>query len=629
MSSSINPPAVAGAQTNDNTAPILLLYLIGVWLMVHWYHGIRLDAVYYAAQALVRGHPEWLGRDLFFAYGSQDDYTVFPAVYAWLAGRISLTHAALLLVGLAHAAWIGAALLIGRSLVPGFGLWLGLVLVFGTPGVYGASDFLSYGEGLATARILAEAASLIAFALVLRGQRIAAMLAGVAAFAMHPIIAFPILLVLGLLVLGLRASAMLTLAGLSLAGAAVWWGFLPSERISGFIDPEWHAIIAAGSPYIFLEGWLPADFSEVLCLLAVLGIATHAADGPLRTAWRAMLLVTLACLALALAGWATHHALLQQMQAWRVLWLTRIIASLAAAWLLVVWWPQGRSHRLLAVWLVIAWLARGYGGGLIAIGVTLAYSLSLRRPQTTIPQSIRLASWIALALVSAMALLAQTQQMAHLFARHDVAADAARLGLVGTNILVSLFGALLFSVLLIPVWRLAQRPGWRQWAALAIAAGTALTAAGRWDQRPVRERDLYSLDPVTSAQPTDSLPPNAMVYWEEDGYEATWVALQLPHYASLAQTAGVLFSRDTAIEARRRLRRLARLPPSSGNGDPAGRNQRLAGLMHLCHDPILDQVILSDDLGIGRPYRAWDGRLWQVHDCAGLRRAFRDPYARP
>lgn len=42
----------------SNPAPVLVLYLIGIWMMVHWYHGIQLDAVLYAGQALARLHPE-------------------------------------------------------------------------------------------------------------------------------------------------------------------------------------------------------------------------------------------------------------------------------------------------------------------------------------------------------------------------------------------------------------------------------------------------------------------------------------------------------------------------------------------------------------------------------------------
>jgi hypothetical protein len=53
------------------------LSLSAIWLLTHRYHGIHHDALFYAVQALAHAAPARFEHDLFFAFGSQDDYTLF------------------------------------------------------------------------------------------------------------------------------------------------------------------------------------------------------------------------------------------------------------------------------------------------------------------------------------------------------------------------------------------------------------------------------------------------------------------------------------------------------------------------------------------------------------------------
>lgn len=629
--------AIRSARTNTgNPAPVLVLYLIGVWMMVHWYHGIQLDAVLYAGQALARLHPEQLGRDVFFAYGSQDDYTLFTPIYAALAAQTTLGDAALLLVGLAHASWVGAMFFLARQLAAGPALWLGLVLVFGTPGVYGAERVLSYGEGLATARIWGEAFALVAVAASLSGRRALAVIACGFGLAMHPIIALPAAGFIALHALKPRHIGLLALAGVLAAISSSWLGLIPAERFVATMDPLWYAVVTERSPYLFLDHWPVADLNEAICLLAVLAIAALSAGDDSRRAWWAMLLTGIVGLALAGLGSLTHHALLLQIQPWRVLWLVRIFAALAACGLLLEWWPKGRNWRLVGVWLAVGWLARDYGGGLIALGALLAFLRLRTRGDAEIPRSVWLASWAALAMVALISLVAQAQQSMIYFYYYRAGVEPSRLAGVGTNIVVSLFGAGIFSLLLIPFWHLARGAEWQRWAALSAAAGFALFAATGWNQRPERERDLYSFLPPDADRLADPLPSTATVYWE-GAQHFTWVALHRPNYASKQQSAGVLFSRATAIETKRRLARLAKLGTSDSETDwramtalqaRQARRSSFDGLIHVCHDPVLDYVVLKSDFGRGlaRPYAAWDGRKWYLYDCTRLRRELRDPF---
>ncbi len=79
-----------------------------------------------------------------------------------------------------------------------------------------------------------------------------------------------------------------------------------------------------------------------------------------------------------------------------------------------------------------------------------------------------------------------------------------------------------------------------------------------------------------------------------------WLVLHRGSYASPQQAAGIIFSRLTAIEAERRLARLKRLGYTDSRFDrapkaiaqPTTTAVNLDGLIHACHDPILDFVVL-------------------------------------
>lgn len=114
----------------------------------------------------------------------------------------------------------------------------------------------------------------------------------------------------------------------------------------------------------------------------------------------------------------------------------------------------------------------------------------------------------------------------------------------------------------------------------------------------------------------------------------TWFGLGRASYASLAQTVGLIFNRQTAIEGKRRVDRLAALGVRDGIFALV-RNQAtlpegsFAGLVHVCHDPALDYIILSKDFEKGiieRYFNKTTKKYFYLYDCALLRRNFADTW---
>jgi hypothetical protein len=127
------------------------------------------------------------------------------------------------------------------------------------------------------------------------------------------------------------------------------------------------------------------------------------------------------------------------------------------------------------------------------------------------------------------------------------------------------------------------------------------------------------------------------VYWSHGQVSPLWLELRVQSYYQILQAQGLLFSRRTAQEARRRavvigpfelerMRRerdfwaaeyLEKLEGFHGDGtrhDVPGRED----LQRLCREEGLDYAVLRHDFG--GQYAATNGRLF-IYDCKRLRGA--------
>jgi hypothetical protein len=165
--------------TSQSARITAVLGLAAIWLWTHRYFGLQHDGLFYAVQALARITPDAYAGDIFFAFGSQDDYSLFSRLYAALIRSLGLAGAALILLVAAQLAWAIAAAAVARQWLEGRAFWLGLALIFALPGHYGsqaeiAHDVLRYAETFLTARSWAEPLVLAAVAAALaRRQNLA------------------------------------------------------------------------------------------------------------------------------------------------------------------------------------------------------------------------------------------------------------------------------------------------------------------------------------------------------------------------------------------------------------------------------------------------------------------------
>lgn len=611
-------PSTSPQMRTHTNAMLALVAILTLWFVTRPYGGIWHDSQLYTAQALLHIHPEAFTHDLFFLYGSQDDYTLFSPLYALTIRWLGIDQAALILTLLGQMLWLAGAFMLARRLLPAPLHWLGLGLAIVLNDYYGYY-ILSYGEPFLTPRLYAEGLAMMSLSLLVGGRIVVAAGLLMAALLLHPLNA-----VMGGLVAVFwlfhrypRAMVGVALIGLVLIGVIALVGIPPANGLLLAMSDAWYAISDARCPMVLLHNWELSNWSRVALTLALLLSTWRLADDPLRTVARATAFAVACGLVLAwLGGEIWHNALLIQLQTWRVLWLGMVLAAFSAAWL---GWHLWRVQR---DWVPIlgflsAWLLRDSTGGLVAL-LTLAYCLlpAVRTGQ--------LAKWASV-LVWGMFLVAVVNLVAVnlLDSPNDALILPDRQWQRPLSWLALGLGLITLGPVL--VWREARTC--RLAAVISAVTGLAL-AIGVWDHRTIATQ-WTDRNPAELARLQAMIPSTAVVYWA-GSLPHTWFFLQRSSYMSGYQLAGVIFHESTAIEGRRRSLSLRPLGFEDSLAT-LSRHQQLAafrdlplptsaGLVQVCADPALDWIVLREEFpGVATRYSEF-GMNWYLYRCGDYRK---------
>lgn len=595
------------------TTLIATLTLGAIWLLTHPYFGVRHDGWLYAGHALARLYPTAFHQDLYFAHGSPDDFSIFGPIYSSVVNVLGIGRGALWMLICAQVAWIGAAFLLVRNWLTGTALWITLALMFGLPREYGLEGTLGYAENFLTARSFAEPLVLLAIAASLAGWRRSAWASGLLATAIHPVMALPGLIFLAAQTWSLRKP---TLLGIALALVLII-GLMPA------IDPEWLGIIRIGAPLVLLEHWPPDQLVGPLAWVSVLAMATFDPRSVLQGPARALLYAVATCALLAALGVLTHAEKLVQAQPWRVVWLLQVVSVPMLVVLFVERWPRSEADRWLLAALVAAILVGGMVGAMLALALAIVGHRAWNNgePPTLRPVFIR---GIAIGIAAVMLPTVLLTLQAGLAAASGVLDWLALPHDAPFGSLSGLLTGPLALLLPIVLWGLLALSRRAPLTAMMIASVGLLGGAARWNQAdPAQTITLFH---ENESRPFDGLiPSGATVYWQEH-FEYAWFLLHRANYGSTLQAAGVAFSRESAIESRRRLTRLTHFGSYDGR---MGAHSRWtitprppspASVRELCADRALDFLILAIRLPMTKPPSAQvAGTEWFLYACSGFR----------
>lgn len=529
--------------------------LLGLAILLHLrrYAGITHDSMLYFGQALMAHRPDIFSKDLFFLFGSQANFSLFP----WLAGQlfdwfpapmVFLWGTLFSLLLFAAAGWYCLQGLLPKD--QRLWAWLGVLCL---PSRYAITELFSYSEQFFTSRPFAEALCLFGIGFLIRRYWIFAAICAALAASLHPLQACAALLIVWpWLLLNDRRWLHLFWLALPVCGLAAF-SVGPFTGLFQQIDPEWLSKIQGNTRQMFLGLWGASDFWSLGFDVLLLAYGWRALQGSIST-WCAAALwgLVLGFSANLILVDSLHLVLPAGLQLWRVHWLAHWFAMVSLALLLLRDARNGDWSRIL----------------LLMMTAQLAWTMPI---QTWAPLALLYGAWTRLFFERRYSRLRPLLGflfgigMALLFANY-VSSDwfwfrlaHYRLDIYAMDHRLLAFPAITLGLPALGIffWNKCALRGRLILFAFILCPLTVIGAL-RWDSRPWINRAFEN----SASHPTifgTEIPESAQVYWDPETFLGPWMVLTRASYYSGGQLGGGGFNRQTSIEGNLRAARMITL----------------------------------------------------------------------
>jgi hypothetical protein len=621
-----------GLQSTFETLALVLM-LAMLWMLLHGYHGLTGDGRIYAFQAVARLHPP-LAADLYLQNSSQDRFTLFSPLYAWSVGLLGLENSARLLTLLFTLWFMAAVWSFARALAGRDAAWAAVALLLIVAGNYGGSGVFRILEPFLTARLPAQALIVSALYCQVRGMNWLGLSLALAALLMHPLMALPGLLLMICLWLPLRVGVIGAIGGvfatLALSVAAVDVPVI--SHVLTVMDAPWLDVVRERSQFLFLQLWSIRDWGANAQPFVCLGFtAIVVPDQRIRKLCAAAALVGAAGLAVAFVGGLLGPvAILVQGQAWRWVWITVLISVVllpVTAWEV---WRDDKCGPVCALLLVFGWALPWIDG---TACVALASLPWLARSRLS-SRAIRFFRWLSVVLGIAIGVWILIKCRMILSPPTPPSGPAP----LGVTQIQGILELKIPAVLLVALIGWGLRITSTTWAPVLLSATLAGFTVFLFPTAFKQPRTLASSTDIQEfADWANVIPPTStvLVTPPHDVGAFVWFTLGRPNYLGLDQSAGVVYSRATALEVRRRSevllplmepdwKILTNLRAKSDSGrkyeaTPHPLTPKI--LIQVCADPQLGFIISPGNVGFDpmRHQGAGTWKDWNLYDCRKVR----------
>jgi hypothetical protein len=623
-----------GFQANFATLSLALMP-VTLWLLMHGYHGLTEDGQIYAFQALAKLHPQ-LTADLYLQNTSQDQFTLFSPLYAWCIGLLGLENAARLLTLLFTAWFLAAAWIFARSVAGREAAWLAAAFLLIIAGDYGAAGVFRVLDPFLTARLPAEALIVTALACHVRGMNRLALLLASGALFIHPLVALPGLLLVVCLWVPVRVSVIGSIGCIfaTLAIAVVAINLPTGSHMLSVMDTPWLDVVRERSQFLFLQLWSIHDWDINAQPFISLGFTAIAVtDDRIRKLCLAGALVGAAGLAVAIiAGLIGPVAILVQGQAWRWVWITVFIGAALVPFTALQVWRDRRAGPLCALLLVSGWTLPGIDGT-VCMSLALIFWLTRAHISSHLATYLR---WVSAAL--GVAIVVWISMKFWVIVRPPTPPSGR--SPLGEPQIQDVFALRIPAVVLgVLVWW-GTRAGRTSWVPMLISTMLialsicAFPAAFKQPRTLAAAADIHEFEDWANVIPPTSA---VLVAPPRDVGAFVWFTLDRPNYLTLNQSSGVVFSRTTALEVRRRSEVLLPIMDpdwkiltsiratfgSRRKKEVTARLLTAENLIKVCADLQLGFVISPEKVGFDplRHEHAGAWKDWNLYDCRKVRSA--------
>jgi hypothetical protein len=609
---------------------MLLLLLFCINSLAQPYAGITHDARLYSGQVLNHAEGGIYADDLFFHYGSQDDYSLFSRLASPLVRLFGLPAAFFLIYLFSKLLLIWGMIRIAQALVPNLAASsLALIYCIGLSSRHGDLHGLPMQENFVTPRMLACALVLIALDWSLRARPLASLLAVLLAMGIHPLMAFGgVLIWVGFHVWKYLGGRMFVAAsvGVGLLTAIVLAVEPLGTRYFGTMDDDWRQAILLASPFNFPSHWSVRTWFLLAFQLVFLGVtiwkyrSLHTDKARLLIV---LMLVTLAAAVGSILAEQPPYALFFQGQPYRALWMLAFLHLVFVFWLCGEWSKNASLLGQLASCLLLAYLCC-INGLAVEYALPLLLFPLLAVVLRGLDKELHHPAWlicsIQLSLVlgalgwAAFKLVVLAREHEKLLVEHAEYREVA--GLLLGNLGPIVFCAAACGLLVRLSTARWRRPMWNVMAAGCLGLQIAFFAVPETDFYRTHgtqyRADLQKVRAIVHAgrDPSQPLPT---IYCNVGCLDYVWLDLRSQCYLDWWQAGNYMFSREMALEGQRRARLVGpfeiahyrRTEPGMGDGAKSviGRFYQTdfnsgpltaADVVRLCQEPSLDYLVLDE-----------------------------------
>jgi hypothetical protein len=287
--------------------------------------------------------------------------------------------------------------------------------------------------------------------------------------------------------------------------------------------------------------------------------------------------------------------LFTQLQPWRWLWMGVVVAALLLPQILRACWQADVAGRTTAILLGASWI---FAAGAFALAAALAAAASLAFMRRLKPSEARLVLWGAWGMLT-IALIWRVASNLQITDAHYL--DLHLPLWLRRAMSFAHDGSAPVAIIALAWWLARAARGRTGLIALATVSvmGCALLLPRAWAAWTARE---FPPPLVAQFRPwRDRIPRGAEVFWPESPV-ATWLLLGSPNYLSVIQTSGMVFSREGALEFRRRALALSAAvgPQAFLDWDAGGPGMNLSRqqLQQVCQTGEFEFLVTGADLGL-------------------------------
>ncbi len=534
--------------TPQRTKYLPLVFVLALALIISPYTGIRHDSTLYLGQALLYLNKITFSKDLFFQFGSQAKFTLFPELIGTLLTSIRPDHLFLAATLLAKILFLMSSASLIKAIYQDklynpYALFCLIII----PSYYGSYWIFSYNESFFTGRSIAEPLAIWSLSYLIRGRTKKAAATFLLSALIHPLQAIPVLLAGWFYLVKCRKIKYATPVLVACIIISATKLEIAPQLLNQY-DETWKEWILEPNKHVFLREWGLVAWTYISLDFIIIGLAFKLLEKREREiAFSFVLAAAFGLFISLLTADILEIVSFTGAQLWRAHWTLHWLAvSLCPILFFHLAANDKKKIIILAFAITNTYLPSDSFWTPLASILSIFVFFTIKQIRAHAREVFENA--LVLALIFGI-LLTTATSVNRIIQFNNISLGELRID----SILLKSPFFVFFALALLPYIK-----GSDFTKKITIIAGTLSLSVFAYALVNFDSRSQWTrlIESSSFKQPFHNIPKAAQVYWPEE-LLGIWLVINRPSYITDQQQAGLLFNRQTAEEAYRRRQALS------------------------------------------------------------------------